>query len=191
MKAPHFDPARLDVAAFARAGATLRGQSTLERFTRLAQSTVTPADGAPGAAEWVLDGLGTERAGRAPEVRLHLVARCTVWLECQRCLQPMPQALAVDGLFRFVPSEDEAARLDEESEEDVLALPRALKLDELIEDELILALPIVPVHGVCPVPIAFSGEPVATDLSEILPDASAPVHPFAALAALKPPKRPG
>ena len=59
------------------------------------------------------------------------------------------------------------------------ALTRALDLRELIEDELLLAMPLVPRHEVCPEPL-----PVRTD--EDMPD-DAP-NPFAALAALK---RPG
>ena len=47
---------------------------------------------------------------------------------------------------------------------------------ELIEDELLLAMPIVPRHEVCP-------EPLVATVDE-LPDDPAP-NPFAALAALK------
>jgi uncharacterized protein len=185
MKASTFDPGRLDVTAFARAQGTLQGMTALARLTRLAQSTVTPADGAAEAVQWSVAGLLKDRPGREAEVRLHLVVHARVWLECQRCLQPMAQALEVDGRFRFVAGEDEAARLDEESEEDVLALPRALRLDDLIEDELILALPIVPVHDACPQPLSFSVE-ADTDLPT--PDRAAPANPFAVLAGLKPGK---
>ena len=55
--------------------------------------------------------------------------------------------------IRFVHGADLAQQLDEESEEDVLALSAALDLRELIEDELILALPLVPRHDVCPQPL--------------------------------------
>lgn len=185
VRSSSFDPGRLDVTAFARAQGTLQGMTDLARLTRLADSTVTPADDAAEAVRWSVAGLWKEPPGREAEVRLHLVVHARVWLECQRCLQPMPHALEVDGWFRFVAGEDEAARLDEESEEDVLALPRVLKLDDLIEDELILALPIVPVHDTCPQPLLFLAE-ADTDLPA--PDPAAPAHPFAALAGLKPGK---
>jgi uncharacterized protein len=187
MKASSFDPGRLDVTAFARAQGTLQGTTPLARLTRLTGSTVTLADGAADAVRWSVTGLWTDRPGHVAEVRLHLVARAQVWLECQRCLQPMAHGLEVDGRFRFVAGEDAAARLDEESEEDVLALPRALKLDDLIEDEFILALPIVPVHDTCPQPLSFSGE-ADTDLPAL--DPAAPDHPFAVLAGFKPGKPP-
>ncbi len=59
----------------------------------------------------------------------------------------------------------------------MLALTRALDLRELIEDELLLALPIVPRHEVCPVPLVAPAD--AAELVEEKP------NPFAALAALK------
>jgi uncharacterized protein len=85
--------------------------------------------------------------------------------------------------LRFVPTEEEAARLDEaEEEEDVLALPRALNLHELIEDELILALPLVPRHEQCPEPLPWEPE-MPTAPAEVPGEEVA--HPFAALARLK------
>jgi uncharacterized protein len=79
--------------------------------------------------------------------------------------------------FLFVHGENTAAELDNDSEDDVLALTRSLDLVELIEDELLLALPLVPRHETCPQPL-LAGEPEALADDE-------PPHPFAALAALK------
>jgi uncharacterized protein len=41
----------------------------------------------------------------------------------------------------------------------VLALEPALDLKELVEDELLLALPLVPRHEVCPEPLPFEPGP--------------------------------
>ena len=60
----------------------------------------------------------------------------------------------------------------------VLALTPALDLADLIEDELLLALPLVPRHDVCPAPL-----PVPDNAD--VPEEDEPVNPFAALAALK------
>ena len=78
----------------------------------------------------------------------------------------------------FVQGEDAAEALDAESEDDVLALTPALDLADLIEDELLLALPLVPRHERCPEPLApaFVEDDAAADPAD---------HPFAALAALK------
>jgi len=109
-------------------------------------------------------------------VWLHAAAQATVHLECQRCLKPLTEALAAERSFQFVHGEDAAAQLDADSDDDVLALTRALDLRELIEDELLLALPIVPRHDVCPEPLAVAAD---VELSDERP------NPFAALAALK------
>jgi uncharacterized protein len=182
MAAKLLNPARLDVAAYARARGSLAGSLPLASLPRLQHSTTTPADGLPGDCPWQAEGLFRQPAGDAPQLRLHLRASARVWLTCQRCLQPAVHELQVDRTVRFVPSEEEAARLDEESEEDVLALPQALDLPELIEDELILALPIVPRHEECPEPLSWQPHALS---AEAEPAGAEPAHPFAALAKLR------
>ena len=59
----------------------------------------------------------------------------------------------VERRFLFVAGEDAAAALDAESEDDVLALEPGARPAELVEDELLLALPLVPRHEVCPEPL--------------------------------------
>ena len=80
--------------------------------------------------------------------------------------------------FLFVHGEDAAAQLDADTEDDVLAITRSLDLRELIEDELLLAMPIVPRHEVCPQPLVAATDELADDKP----------NPFAALMDLKPPK---
>lgn len=172
------DPLRLDVEAFAKEAGRLEGRWPLAEFARLAESS--HAETPPGPADevsWQAEGELRPVRGGSPEVWLHLTAQANVMLECQRCLQPVAEALAAQRSFRFVPDEALAAEIDADSEEDVLVLTRALNLHELVEDELILSLPLVPRHEACPQPLAA---PVTSD--EPLPEQP---HPFAALAALK------
>ena len=164
MSLHRFVPARLDVAAFAKAQAMLDGELVWAELSRLADVTIAPSDGGP-AASWRAQGLWRQPLGGEPEMRIRLQAQATVWQTCQRCLEPVAEALTVDRTLRFVAGEDEAARLDEDSEEDVLALSRTLDLPALVEDELILALPWVPRHGKCPRPLPVSAA-VASDASE-------------------------
>jgi uncharacterized protein len=167
------DPRRFDVAAAAAAGSAIGGEWPLEALPRLAEATLAapPADRPP--VRWRAGGLRAALPGAGVKPALDLVAEATVRLECQRCLEPMEVPLAVDRRFFFVEGEDQAAALDADLEEDVLSLEPALDLRELVEDELLLALPLVPRHAECPEPL-----PVRDD--------EAPVeHPFAALAALK------
>jgi uncharacterized protein len=174
-----FEPRRLDLAAFAEAEATLESESPLLDFPRLAGSVLPLADAPLPSVAWQASGSLRKVTGGAPEVQLHLLAETVVTLECQRCLQPLTEPLAVDRRFRFAASEDEAARLDEESDDDVLVLSHAFDLLALLEDELILALPLVPRHDVCPEPLPLADDAPAEE--------EAPANPFAALAALKRP----
>lgn len=171
-----FEPRRLDVRAFAEAGATLEGELDQAALPRL-QEGLLATDLAPAPVRWRATGEQRPVAGGGPETWLVLRADTQVTLACQRCLQPMAETLEIDRRFRFVEGEDEAARLDEELEDDVLAASRAFDLLELLEDELILALPLVPRHETCPQPL-----PQAVGAPE-----EAKPNPFAALAALRRP----
>ena len=177
MPAREFDPRRLDVAAFAAAGGELASEMSADDLPRLASATLPPANDLPRRpVRWRVAGarLPLEGAGVRPSILL--AASTEVTLECQRCLQPMALALAPERRIFFVEGEDAAAALDPESEDDVLALTPSLDLPALIEDELLLALPLVPRHEICP-------EPLPRSL--VADDAQAADHPFAALAALK------
>ena len=178
MSSRDFDPLRLDVAAFAKAAGELEGRWPLRQFDRLTESAVADAlAAAHGDVAWRARGESRPLRGGDTQPWLHLSATTRVPLECQRCLQAVDVPLAIERSFLFVHGEDAAAQLDTDSEDDVLALTRALDLRELIEDELLLALPIVPRHEVCPVPLVAPTGPEE-------PLAEKP-NPFAALAALK------
>ena len=173
-----FDPLHLDVAAFSKAAAELEGVWPLQQLDRLTQSTVAdPSRTNPAQVAWSARGEARIVRGSQTQVWLYVKASTSVALECQRCLKPVDVSLAVGRSFLFVHGEDAAAQLDTDSEDDVLALTRALDLRELIEDELLLALPIVPRHEVCLVPLHAPADGGAA--FEEKP------NPFAALAALK------
>lgn len=177
-----FSPRALDVAAFARQHGELAGHWPLASFGRLADSLAAPSD-AP--VHWKVRGHVVERAGAAAVPWLVLSLAAELPLTCQRCLQPLLGPVHVERRFRFVSDEDEAEREDEAAEEDVLALTARLDLAELVEDELILALPIVPRHEVCPAPLPSARVPAVDPLSVADPAQPERPHPFAALAALR------
>jgi uncharacterized protein len=176
MKARPLDPQRLDVEIFARDAMQAGGEWPLVRFERLRDLQVAGSD-VSFPVQWSARGeWRTARVGEA-EIWLHLEASTRLWLQCQRCLQPVETPVAVDRSIRFVRGEEEAATLDADLDDDVLALPRALDLRELIEDELLLALPLVPRHEQCPAPlIPPIDEPPAGEER---------ANPFAVLAGLR------
>ena len=172
MKGAADDLHHLDVARLAETGAERAGTLPGALLARLAEDALS----APADVHWSARGERRRAVSAAPETWLHLQCHGAVELTCQRCLQAVTQDLDVERAIRFVADEADAERLDEDADDDVLALPPGgLDLAALIEDELILALPIVPRHASCPEPLPLSSEPV---------DEAAP-NPFAALASLK------
>lgn len=178
VKTRAYDPRRLDLATFAAEAARLEGTWAGADLRRLAESQALPQDAGAADVAWQCAGEQRPVSGQVPEVWLQLRARTEVWLICQRCLQPLRQPLEVDRRLRFVRSEAEAETLDAESEDDVLALPHRLDLRELIEDELLLALPLVPRHDACGQPLPLGAAPPASE-------AESTANPFALLQSLK------
>ncbi len=173
-------PRALRVEPLCKESGRLQGSWPLAALTRLAEGFSAAPD---GSARWALEGSTQHPAGSAVQLWVRLTAQAVVPLQCQRCLGPLVQHLQVDRSIRFVHGEDLAAKLDEETEDDVMSLPAALDVQDLVEDELILALPIVPRHeeGACPQPLASEA---VQAIAEAVPATKEP-HPFAALAVLK------
>ena len=169
---------RLHVEAFARNHGALEGSEPASSFARLMTSLHPDAPQAARAVDWRVHGELRQPHSIEPQSWLHLEAHTSMALICQRCLGQVATAVEVDRWFRFVRDEDAAAALDAQIDDDVLALGRPLDLLGLVEDELLLALPLVPRHDRCPVPL-----PMSVDLE---PEGEAePANPFAALEALK------
>jgi uncharacterized protein len=119
-----------------------------------------------------LSGLRSLRAGLGGSVQGHarfgreegmpvgdLTFSGTATLQCQRCLQPMERRLERASRIALIGSEAEAARVPAEREP-VLATGGRISLGELLTEELLLLLPIVPLHEdreQCAVERAVSG----------------------------------
>jgi uncharacterized protein len=67
-------------------------------------------------------------------------------LACQRCLQPMTEPVDSSVRVALITAEADASRVPEHLEP-VLALGGRITVGELVEEELLLALPIVPLHA--------------------------------------------
>jgi uncharacterized protein len=173
-----FDPRHLDIARFARDCALLEGHSALSSMTRLLDEQVAGSQ-PPGSVVWRLQGRLQPCAGGADQIWLDLRASVALPLQCQRCLTPVLETVQAERSFRFVADEATAAALDDEAEEDILVISRDFDALDLVEDELILSLPLVPMHEVCPqaVPMSAMDPDFAT--------ATERPNPFGVLADLK------
>ncbi|OYU45135.1 MAG: hypothetical protein CFE44_09120 [Burkholderiales bacterium PBB4] len=175
-----YDPRNLNVLAFAKAGDSLHADERVLRFERLLEET--QGLGAEAPVRYSVQGLLRSDAAGLDEPWISLQAEVVLPLTCQRCLGPVDVQVLFDRDFRFVATEEMAAVEDEESEEDVLVLSRNFNLAELVEDELLMALPVAPKHAECPEPVKLQVADVDfVDTTEEKP------NPFAILGQLKKP----
>ncbi len=110
--------------------------------------------------------------GANGELMLHLEVSGVLPLACQRCLKSVAFDLDVDNLLQLVPEGAELSQDElEDDTRDFLPVARELNVVDLVEDEILLTLPVAPRHEKC-------GLPGAADAGER-------INPFAKLAGLK------
>ncbi len=164
----------LDLDALARGAGELGGRVEPDQLPRL-WSDLDLAGPSPPPVVWQVHVQWRQPPAQPAQLWLDLSARAQLPLTCQRCLAPSMHELEIDRSFRFVESEEVAQAQDDDSEEDLLVHQDRFDLLELIEDELLLSLPLVPLHERCPRPLLDqSPEPIERE-----------EHPFAVLARLK------
>ena len=166
----------IDTAELTRSGREVSGQTPVARFERLTEDLPEQGD---AQVSWSILGERTGAEHGAGQFFLHLHVQGEVTLQCQRCMSPLPWPFDFESRLQVVRSEAELEDtkdvyiegLDDDAPERIVGSPR-LDVLELIEDEIILGLPYVPKHDVCPsAPETGSGQ-------------SRP-SPFAALGELK------
>ena len=168
----------LNLQTLATSGAPLIKSTPLQDLERLARESVGLQPDSIVTWQAVAE-LRTGAAGQM-DTWLHLQANTSVPLTCQRCMTALQAPLQVDQWYRFVATEDIAMAEDDASEEDLLVMAPQFDLLALLEDELLMALPLVPMHDECPALPAFKAGVI--EAPENVPDKP---HPFAALAQLK------
>ena len=189
--ASSFSPSQADVVALAKAGVTLSDdlfQTTdapalAQRFSRLAAESCLPE----GLDDLHWQAQAEMHSGEAGELQpwLFVQASARLPLVCQRCLEPVVISLEAERAFRFVANEEVAAAEVDLCEEDVLVLEPRMDLLALVEDELLMSLPLLPMHEECPVHVP------TTAVDEAFAEADAvKKNPFSALDALKKGQKP-
>lgn len=164
-------PDWIDVERAADASRRFGGQAPLAWMPRLTELLEQP--GADDAIEFEI--VAWRDRNKAARMDVHVFG--SVPLLCQRGLYRYVQPVDSESSVVVVADEDELKALPEELEPKVVPEGR-LKLVELVEDELLLALPLVPLDPeadpIMPEPASGTDEPTA-----------ALDNPFAALAGLK------
>src|SRR4051812_14161280 len=132
----------IDGFEFATAGATQEGTLPISSFPRLQDVLVSDK----GEAAYTLRGVRDER-GR-PSLRLQVHA--TLQLRCQRCLGPLSTEVDTDEVLVLAASQEEidADPVTVDMPSRVIA-GKEMPVRGLVEDELILALPLTSRHEDC------------------------------------------
>jgi uncharacterized protein len=160
----------IDSLDFARNGQKISGEIPVAELPRLQDVLENPRGDLSYTVEGVVDRQGT------PALNVSIVGNCQ--LRCQRCLNGLDYAVQVDTrlLLRDQASLDalgDSLAGDEEEFDSILADTHLNVLD-LLEEEILLSLPIAPKHelGACQ---AADGENAQKEEQ----------NPFAVLAKLK------
>lgn len=154
-------------------GKQFSGRAALAKLPRLMEAVLAPE------GEVELD-LTFDRDAQK-RACIQGIVRATLTLECQRCLGPMSFPVEAELHLALVESAAEAERLPEVYDPLLIEEPR-IRLLDIVEDELLLSIPLIPKHeaGACSAKYVASppqqGEPEETPNKE---------NPFAVLAELK------
>jgi uncharacterized protein len=160
-------PERIDPLHLADHRVCLEGNLPLRRFVRLKELLVEDAGEVRFSANFTRD----ESEQRIVELDL----AASLKFACQRCMQPMVVDVSIQSTLALVEDEAEAERLGGRYEPLVVTGER-MPLVEMLEDELLLRVPMIPKHE--------AGGDCQATFASVSP-ADAGQNPFAALAALK------
>ena len=152
---------------------SITGQLAFTRMKRLLEVVNNPEGVAEVELNFSVDGQGIANVrGRI---------RADVILTCQRCLEAMTIPIDVDLKLGVVASEEAAKRLPEQYDP-LIVRGEQLLIAEVVEDEIILALPAIPRHEPeeCPAREYIEKRQSGAGQSD-----EASTNPFAVLAQLK------
>ena len=131
----------IDGFDFAESGRMLQGVSPVRDFARLRDLLHADA----GDVEYKVSGK-RDREGR-PALRIEL--RGTLSLSCRRCLEPLDFPVALDALLTLSHRESEGDDDPVDSDIERVVAGREMAVRELLEDELLLSVPLAPCHAAC------------------------------------------
>jgi len=162
----------IDPVVYCERGRTFKGQLSLSQMPRLQAFTVDK--------ELQIDFDITFVKHARKRLEIEGTISGDLIIECQCCLKPMTLAIDQHFLLRIVFGLVEAEQLPEEIDPLLLDESEDVSITSIIEDELLLLVPMSPMH------------PEGCVQPDVIVDKSIPafkeekkVNPFAALAAMK------
>jgi uncharacterized protein len=165
-------PGSIDALKFCQQGVQISGFLPLVRLPRLSQQLYLAEGDVQVELSFGLDEQSRKTVSGQLEAVLPLV--------CQRCLERIDVPVTTELSLALVWTDDQAAQLPR-SLDPVLMGSEELDLPEIVEEELLLALPLVAIHeeGSCQPPQLLVNQVVDDEPEE------QKVNPFQVLAALK------
>ena len=134
----------IDNIAFAKKNERLSGKLLLGQCPRLSEMLKDATGHQKNHIQYTLQGKTdvTER------YFLHLTIVCQLVTQCQRCLDDMPLQFQLDFDYLIVDdvNDNEDAELDSDDTYDLQQASKAMDVVQLIEDEVLMAMPIAPTH---------------------------------------------
>jgi uncharacterized protein len=167
-------PQSVDPWRLAGQGGVISGEVALEGLQRVADLLQQPSGNAVFEFRFTKDANG--------RVLIDGFVRAEMAIQCQRCMEVMRLPVDASPQLAVIEAVAEADRIPEACDP-VLAEAGSLSIVDLIEDELLLAIPQVPMHEkrACKIDLASVGDPPADRLeNEAKTD-----NPFAVLSALR------
>jgi len=161
-------PSRVNVARQVLARRIYEGALPLAAMSRLRDSLAATDGAARYTVEFGKDGIGIAWLALRVETDLPLL--------CQRTLETFMYPVSIDQRMGVIANEAEEAGLPSDYEP-LLVASRELSIADVIEDELILALPVVPLKP--GVPLEWNDQAPGESVDE------KPSNPFAVLGTLK------
>jgi uncharacterized protein len=132
-----FIPEHIDPFRYAEQSLSLDGSVKIADMPRLNANVVASGDSVAVQLQFGVD------EQHITFLKGHLDTKLT--LQCQRCMEPFFYEIISDFILGIVSTLDEANALPEQYEP-AMSAEGSLALRELIEDEIILNLPIIPRH---------------------------------------------
>ena len=158
----------IDSLVFAREGGLLQGELPVADLARALDSLA----GTDGVLTYRVQGRIGSQSGPQNRPQLLLEVDGALAVCCQRCLEGIDYPVRIRSLLELVKDGEEPTQEEiEDDSKDFLPAQKELDVVELIEDEIILDLPVAPRHENC-----------------VLPDTGGPsekVSPFSVLECLK------
>lgn len=168
-------PKRVNYIALAKSGTKIQVKVPVAQFTRFSELLVNTQGWVEVNVQFGRDSAGFHTLTGELSAEVSLI--------CQRCLNSMSTQIRAPVRFALLPSEGLATRVAESFDIEI-AETGVIDLHEMLENELILFVPIAPMHEEeCELPIE-GAQPVEVSMEDSEEFSNKP-NPFVKLASLK------